>query len=105
MLDAWLAQSGRLAVGALREAGPDARIRAWAGVGTSGSWARRMAHEITVHQQVDPAQGAAQMADQLLQPPVGAGRHGRGQIGAGRHDGPQLPHLVGDLVGVAVMCE
>ncbi|MFF4549222.1 maleylpyruvate isomerase family mycothiol-dependent enzyme [Streptomyces sp. NPDC001406] len=49
VLDAWLAESGRLVVEALREAGPDAEVWAWAGVATSGFWARRMAHEITVH--------------------------------------------------------
>ncbi|MFJ4525190.1 maleylpyruvate isomerase family mycothiol-dependent enzyme [Streptomyces sp. NPDC088810] len=48
-LDKWLAQSGELVVGALREAGPDARVWAWAGTPNSGFWARRMAHEITVH--------------------------------------------------------
>ncbi|WP_105973722.1 maleylpyruvate isomerase family mycothiol-dependent enzyme [Streptomyces geranii] len=48
-LDAWLAETGELVVGALREAGPDAKVWAWAGVHTSGFWARRMAHEVTVH--------------------------------------------------------
>jgi uncharacterized protein (TIGR03083 family) len=38
-----------LVVGALREAGPDTGVWAWAGVLNSGFWARRMAHEITVH--------------------------------------------------------
>ncbi|MER6785013.1 maleylpyruvate isomerase family mycothiol-dependent enzyme [Streptomyces sp. NPDC000658] len=48
-LDAWLAQSGELVVGALREAGPDTKVWSWAGVPDSGFWARRMTHEITVH--------------------------------------------------------
>ncbi|MBG0852186.1 maleylpyruvate isomerase family mycothiol-dependent enzyme [Streptomyces spinoverrucosus] len=48
-LDAWLADSGDLAVSALREAGPAASVWSWAGVPDSGFWARRMTHEITVH--------------------------------------------------------
>jgi uncharacterized protein (TIGR03083 family) len=48
-LDEWLAEAGELAVGALREAGPDAKVWGWAGPQTAGFWARRMAHEITVH--------------------------------------------------------
>ena len=48
-LDAWLAEAGELAVGALREAGPDAKVWGWAAPRTAGFWARRMAHEITVH--------------------------------------------------------
>ncbi|MFD8304836.1 maleylpyruvate isomerase family mycothiol-dependent enzyme [Streptomyces sp. NPDC059690] len=48
-LDAWLAEAGELAVGALREAGPDAKVWSWAEPRTAGFWARRMAHEITVH--------------------------------------------------------
>jgi len=48
-LDAWLAETGELLVAALREAGPDAAVWSWAGVPTSGFWARRMAHELTVH--------------------------------------------------------
>ncbi|OIJ91101.1 hypothetical protein BIV25_30730 [Streptomyces sp. MUSC 14] len=48
-LDEWLARTGDLVVGALREAGPDTPVWAWAGVLNSGFWARRMAHEITVH--------------------------------------------------------
>ncbi|MFJ9903872.1 maleylpyruvate isomerase family mycothiol-dependent enzyme [Streptomyces sp. NPDC101152] len=48
-LDAWLAEAGELVVGALREAGPDAKVWSWAGMLGSGFWARRMAHEITVH--------------------------------------------------------
>lgn len=48
-LDAWLAECGELVVGALREAGPGAEVWSWMGVSTSGFWARRMAHEITVH--------------------------------------------------------
>jgi len=48
-LDAWLAQTGRMVVDTLREAGPDTKVWAWAGTLNSGFWARRMAHEITVH--------------------------------------------------------
>ncbi|MER5451193.1 maleylpyruvate isomerase family mycothiol-dependent enzyme [Streptomyces sp. NPDC002766] len=48
-LDAWLAEAGELVVGALREAGPDAKVWSWAEPQTAGFWARRMAHEITVH--------------------------------------------------------
>ncbi|MFC9117552.1 MULTISPECIES: maleylpyruvate isomerase family mycothiol-dependent enzyme [Streptomyces] len=48
-LDAWLAESGELVVGALRKAGPDARVWSWAGIDTAGFWARRMTHEVTVH--------------------------------------------------------
>ncbi|WP_191876406.1 maleylpyruvate isomerase family mycothiol-dependent enzyme [Streptomyces filipinensis] len=48
-LDKWLAETGELVVGALREAGPDTAVWAWAGTMNSGFWARRMVHEITVH--------------------------------------------------------
>lgn len=48
-LDQWLAETGELVVGALREAGADTKVWAWAGVLNTGFWARRMAHEITVH--------------------------------------------------------
>lgn len=48
-LDRWLAETGELVVGALREAGPDTKVWAWAGVLNSGFWARRMTHEIAVH--------------------------------------------------------
>lgn len=48
-LDAWLAQTGEMLVGALREAGPDAKVWGWAGVLNAGFWARRMTHEITIH--------------------------------------------------------
>ncbi|MEU7467960.1 maleylpyruvate isomerase family mycothiol-dependent enzyme [Streptomyces sp. NPDC044984] len=48
-LDAWLAESGELVVGALREAGPDAKVWSWAGIHHAGFWARRMTHEVTVH--------------------------------------------------------
>ncbi|GGW75157.1 hypothetical protein GCM10010503_60920 [Streptomyces lucensis JCM 4490] len=48
-LDKWLAQSGELVVGALREAGPGTAVWTWAGNRDCGFWARRMAHEITVH--------------------------------------------------------
>ncbi|MFJ6072916.1 maleylpyruvate isomerase N-terminal domain-containing protein [Streptomyces sp. NPDC093065] len=48
-LDAWLAESGEVVVGALREAGPRARAWSWAGTDTAGFWARRMTHELVVH--------------------------------------------------------
>ncbi|MER6673631.1 maleylpyruvate isomerase family mycothiol-dependent enzyme [Streptomyces sp. NPDC000983] len=48
-LDAWLAESGELLTGALREAGPDAEVWGWAGVHDAGFWARRMTHELVVH--------------------------------------------------------
>lgn len=48
-LDAWLAETGELIVGALREAGPDTPVWTWGWERSSGFWARRMAHEITVH--------------------------------------------------------
>lgn len=48
-LDAWLAESGERVVAALREAGPDTAVWSWAENLTSGFWARRMTHEITVH--------------------------------------------------------
>ncbi|MDT0609531.1 maleylpyruvate isomerase family mycothiol-dependent enzyme [Streptomyces lancefieldiae] len=48
-LDAWLAESGAVVVGTLREAGPDARAWSWAGIHNAGFWARRMTHELVVH--------------------------------------------------------
>ncbi|MFF5966344.1 maleylpyruvate isomerase family mycothiol-dependent enzyme [Streptomyces collinus] len=48
-LDAWLAETGEQIVATLREAGPDAKVWGWAGDQSSGFWARRMTHEITVH--------------------------------------------------------
>ncbi|MFC4507383.1 MULTISPECIES: maleylpyruvate isomerase N-terminal domain-containing protein [Streptomyces] len=48
-LDAWLAETGRMLVGTLREAGPDTKVWSWAERSDSGFWARRMTHEITVH--------------------------------------------------------
>ncbi|MFE2645481.1 maleylpyruvate isomerase family mycothiol-dependent enzyme [Streptomyces nigra] len=48
-LDAWLAETGDLLVGTLREAGPDTAVWSWAGVPTAGFWARRMTHELTIH--------------------------------------------------------
>ncbi|WP_069765437.1 maleylpyruvate isomerase family mycothiol-dependent enzyme [Streptomyces sp. LUP47B] len=58
-LDAWLAETGQMLVAALREAGRDARVWSWAGIPTSGFWARRMAHELTVHR-ADAALAAGQ---------------------------------------------
>ncbi|WP_371668894.1 maleylpyruvate isomerase family mycothiol-dependent enzyme [Streptomyces sp. NBC_00289] len=48
-LDAWLAETGEMLVGTLREAGPDTRVWAWAGIPDSGFWARRMTHELVIH--------------------------------------------------------
>ncbi|MFF4751753.1 maleylpyruvate isomerase family mycothiol-dependent enzyme [Streptomyces sp. NPDC002514] len=48
-LDAWLAETGRLLVDTLREAGPDTKVWTWAGIRDAGFWARRMTHEITIH--------------------------------------------------------
>ncbi|KUL26158.1 maleylpyruvate isomerase N-terminal domain-containing protein [Streptomyces regalis] len=48
-LDAWLAETGEMIVGTLREAGPDAKVWGWAGIFNAGFWARRMTHEITIH--------------------------------------------------------
>ncbi|MFI8950884.1 maleylpyruvate isomerase family mycothiol-dependent enzyme [Streptomyces sp. NPDC053750] len=48
-LEAWLAESGVMVVGVLREAGPDAQAWSWAGIHTAGFWARRMTHELVVH--------------------------------------------------------
>jgi uncharacterized protein (TIGR03083 family) len=48
-LDAWLAESGAVAVDALREAGPHAYAWSWAGIHNAGFWARRMTHELVVH--------------------------------------------------------
>lgn len=48
-LDGWLAQTGEMLVATLREAGPEAKVWAWAGVLNAGFWARRMTHELTIH--------------------------------------------------------
>ncbi|MFJ7074440.1 maleylpyruvate isomerase family mycothiol-dependent enzyme [Streptomyces sp. NPDC098781] len=48
-LDAWLAETGEMIVGTLKEAGPDAEVWGWAGVRDAGFWVRRMTHELTVH--------------------------------------------------------
>lgn len=48
-LDDWLAETGRMVVDTLRAAGPNTKVWTWAGIPSSGFWARRMAHEITVH--------------------------------------------------------
>ncbi|MFI6337279.1 maleylpyruvate isomerase family mycothiol-dependent enzyme [Streptomyces sp. NPDC050535] len=48
-LDGWLAETGEMLVGTLREAGPDTEVWAWAGVHNSGFWARRMTHELAIH--------------------------------------------------------
>ncbi|KND39471.1 maleylpyruvate isomerase family mycothiol-dependent enzyme [Streptomyces acidiscabies] len=48
-LGAWLAETGDGVVGALRDAGAEARVWAWADQWDAGFWARRMTHELTVH--------------------------------------------------------
>ncbi|MFI5803170.1 maleylpyruvate isomerase family mycothiol-dependent enzyme [Streptomyces sp. NPDC051561] len=49
-LDAWLAEGAALCAGALREAGPDAAVWAWAPTDRPALfWARRMTHETVVH--------------------------------------------------------
>ncbi|MFI7286548.1 maleylpyruvate isomerase family mycothiol-dependent enzyme [Streptomyces anulatus] len=48
-LDAWLAEGAAAAVAALREAGPDAEVWAWAWERRTAFWARRMTHETAVH--------------------------------------------------------
>ena len=49
-LDAWLAEGAAKTAEALREAGPDVEVWAWAWEPSTGFWARRMAHETIVHQ-------------------------------------------------------
>ncbi|MGX1367109.1 uncharacterized protein (TIGR03083 family) [Streptomyces canus] len=76
-LDAWLAETGEMLVAALRAAGPQAAVWSWAGIPTSGFWARRMTHELTIHRadatlaagmpyEVDP-EIAADAIDEWLQ--------------------------------------
>ncbi|MFH8437053.1 maleylpyruvate isomerase N-terminal domain-containing protein [Streptomyces sp. NPDC018007] len=48
-LDAWLAEGAAATVAALREAGPDAEVWAWAWERRTAFWARRMTHETAVH--------------------------------------------------------
>jgi uncharacterized protein (TIGR03083 family) len=48
-LDAWFAEGAELCAGALREAGPDVRVWAWAPGKPTEFWARRMTHETVVH--------------------------------------------------------
>ncbi|WP_433547894.1 maleylpyruvate isomerase family mycothiol-dependent enzyme [Streptomyces sp. CA-294286] len=48
-LDAWFAEGAELCAAALREAGPDARVWAWAPGNPVEFWARRMTHETVVH--------------------------------------------------------
>ncbi|MFJ5264573.1 maleylpyruvate isomerase family mycothiol-dependent enzyme [Streptomyces sp. NPDC088387] len=48
-LDGWLAETGERVVASLREAGAETAVWSWAGIPTSGFWARRMTHELTVH--------------------------------------------------------
>ncbi|WP_129306291.1 maleylpyruvate isomerase N-terminal domain-containing protein [Streptomyces sp. L2] len=96
-LDAWLAECGELVVGALREAGPDAKVWSWTGPATSGFWARRMTCEITVHRadatltarapyDVAP-EVAADALDEWLELAVWLQRY-RGHEDAFRLDGP-----------------
>ncbi|MDN3027871.1 maleylpyruvate isomerase family mycothiol-dependent enzyme [Streptomyces sp. S.PB5] len=48
-LDDWIAEGAAELTGVLREAGPDAPVWTVAPGGTAGFWARRMAHETTLH--------------------------------------------------------
>ncbi|WP_327721353.1 maleylpyruvate isomerase family mycothiol-dependent enzyme [Streptomyces sp. NBC_00490] len=48
-LDAWIAEGAAELTGALREAGPEAPVWTVAPSGVAGFWARRMAHETTLH--------------------------------------------------------
>ncbi|MFD9500678.1 maleylpyruvate isomerase family mycothiol-dependent enzyme [Streptomyces sp. NPDC060035] len=48
-LDTWLAEGAAATVAALREAGPDTAVWTWAWEQRTAFWARRMAHETTVH--------------------------------------------------------
>lgn len=48
-LDAWLAESGEMAVATLREAGPESTVWTWGWEHSAGFWARRMALELVVH--------------------------------------------------------
>ncbi|MEV6587987.1 maleylpyruvate isomerase family mycothiol-dependent enzyme [Streptomyces acidicola] len=48
-LDAWLAETGASVVEAIRAAGPDTPVWTWAWDRSTAFWARRMAHEITIH--------------------------------------------------------
>lgn len=48
-LDAWLADGAAGTVGAVRAAGPQQKVWSWAWEGSTGFWARRMAHETIVH--------------------------------------------------------
>lgn len=48
-LDTWLAEGAGALAAALREAGPEAPVWAWAGPHRAGFWARRMAVETLVH--------------------------------------------------------
>jgi uncharacterized protein (TIGR03083 family) len=58
-LDAWLAESGRLVVEALRGAAPDTFVWSWHEDRTAGFWARRMSNELAVHR-ADAALAAGQ---------------------------------------------
>ncbi|MFE2098462.1 maleylpyruvate isomerase family mycothiol-dependent enzyme [Streptomyces sp. NPDC059468] len=96
-LDKWLAETGELVVGALREAGPDTAVWSWIGMSDAAFWARRMTHEITVHRadatltagvpyEVAP-EVAADALDEWLDIALFVQRH-RGAEGALRLDGP-----------------
>ncbi|AXK35417.1 maleylpyruvate isomerase family mycothiol-dependent enzyme [Streptomyces armeniacus] len=48
-LDEWLAEGAELLAGALRDAGPEARLWTWSEEQSTVFWARRMTHETVVH--------------------------------------------------------
>lgn len=48
-LDAWLAEGAAATAAALREAGPDTEVWAWAWERRTAFWARRMTHDTVVH--------------------------------------------------------
>ncbi|MGW7411648.1 maleylpyruvate isomerase family mycothiol-dependent enzyme [Streptomyces sp. NPDC054863] len=68
-LDAWLAEGAGMCAGALREAGPDAQVWAWAPGKPTEFWARRMTHETVVHR-ADACLAAK--ADYTVDPEVAA---------------------------------
>ncbi|MFD7066575.1 maleylpyruvate isomerase family mycothiol-dependent enzyme [Streptomyces sp. NPDC059913] len=48
-LDAWLAEGAEATTELLRAAGTEVKVWSWAWEGSTGFWARRMAHETIVH--------------------------------------------------------
>lgn len=63
----WFDAGAQHLVEVLAEAGPDAAVWTWGPGGTSGWWARRMAHETTVHRwDAEGAAGTSQPVDAAL---------------------------------------